>query len=430
MWSRRSLLTGVLSLAAGGCDSSRIPEYIHKASGRPERLRRERTRQQIEATAVCPTNLAADQPSRDLEVFALSGLHWADLSPDGQTIAVRADRQLHFVPVGWGRSKSHPLGGPSFGIADAEGSLAWSSDSSGVWLLQGETTKAGWTIGSLTCSRRTRDGRLIQQPPLRGLPARLDRVTWVNGDGLGIAHCDLRGGYYRPELPDANPSLAVIDAATGRARSPLMLRDAITRAWGPGPADGEVQATVLAATQLKDGRVRAVLSCWFARTGPETPNGGLAIWTEGERLRPVPRAIGDRHAAFEVLPGGERILVAWPLSASGAILELEPSPPPTPQTGPYATLFDLAWRPIWTRSGTASDIRSTSPMAISRNGRYGLLRLPENCGTSEVLGVIDLRDGAIKRRLKAPASRHLEYVGFRGQTPWAAAYRTLLFFAD
>jgi hypothetical protein len=72
--------------------------------------------------------------------------------------------------------------------------------------------------------------------------------------------------------------------------------------------------------------------------------------------------VGEGDLTFKFTPSGDQVLVSWPLSASGSINEdRRPSPPPTPQTGRYAALYDLAWRPAWSLSGTVSTMPGMNP---------------------------------------------------------------------
>ena len=249
----------------------------------------------------------------------------------------------------------------------------------------------------------------------------------MDGNGLGLAHLDTRGGYNRPELPDANPALAVIEADTGRVRDVLPLRRAIIETWGEG--SGSVSLQVGAAAPTTDGRVRALLRCGLRGDGPRSYVGGWGLWTEGERLRRLPDRFGDGLDTFAFTPKAERLLVGHHLSATGLIAEHVPSPPPTPVTGPYAALYDLAGGALWTLTGTATEMRGRGPTAVSEDGRRGLVLLPETCGSHRVWGVVDLRRGRIVRRLEMPTGNDAVSTGFHGQRPWMTSYSELNIFS-
>lgn len=429
MHDRRTIVAGVLAAATAGCgtregdDGTSVPALAR--DGTTDLASARQTPGGVESQ--CPPGVNAQGPSRSWTVPGLNSISWCSLSPDGRTLLVRANKELRFFPLDGGDPLTVPLGGPSLGVMDAEGSLAWSSDSRSVWLLAGETSRSGWVTGPLACARRGRDGRLISTPPLRGLPGRLDQVTWVDGNGLGLAHLDTRGGYNRPELPDANPALAVIEAGRGRVRDVLPLRRAIIETWGEG--SGSLYLRVPAVARTADGRVRALMQLSLLGVGPTSRVGGWALWTEGERLRRLPDGFGEQLTTFAFTPNAERLLAGHHLSASGIIMEHRPSPPPTPVTGPYAALYDLAGRAIWTLSGTATEMRGRGLAAVSGDGRQGLVLLPGTCGRHQLWGVVDLRRGRIVRRLELPTRNSVVSNGFHGRKPWIASYHQLNLFA-
>lgn len=349
------------------------------------------------------------------------------MSPDGATLLIRNHGELTFAPIAGGMAHTYAAGGPRFGVTDAELSLAWSSDSKSIWFLAGETTSAGFVAGPLHCARRLLDGRVVAAPALNGLPGRLDQVTWVDGEGLGIAHLDTRGGYNRPELPDNNPAVAVIEAQAGVVRSVLPLRDAIASAWGAGR--GSVFLEVLAASRLADGRIRAVLRCGLTGQNGGRRVGGVAVWTEGKSLEPLPSLSPQHLWRMAFTKDGEALLVGRPLSASGLTIEGGESPPPIPVSGRFAGLYDLTGRLVWSLSGTADEIRGPTPLVVSRSGRTALLALSETCGGKQVWAVVGMASGKILRRLDhgVPYNR-ADVAGFHGEQPWLASYVTLQFF--
>ncbi|WP_374275949.1 hypothetical protein [Brevundimonas sp.] len=364
-------------------------------------------------------------PAHSVQINQLNSISGALLSPDGKTLAVRNYRELAFVSVADGTTTVFPLGGPEFGVTPGGHSNAWSSDSDSIWFLKGDLTRSGFVTSPLRCARRLRDGSVVLAPPLTELPGRLDEVTWVDGGGLGVAHCDTRGGYNRPELPNRYPALAIFDAANGAVRTVLSLHESIRSTWGEG--EGSIYLQVLATARLQDGRVRALLRCALVGQGRNKRLGGLALWTEGSQIQELPSSLNEPHSTAVFTPDGEALLVSFRLSAAGVIYERRPSPPPISVTGRYVALFDLRGKAIWLRSGTAHHMRGTSPLAVSPDGQLGLVILPERCG-GDVWGLLDLRDGTIVRRLRRFGQNRVNSVGFAGEQTWFTSYQTLEFY--
>ena len=329
---------------------------------------------------------------------------------------IRDYRTLVFMALGEGKTRSFPLEGPSFGVLDDDDSVAWSDDSRSVWFLKGETARSGFSTGPMVTARRRIDGRIDLAPALKDPPGRLDQVRWVDGSGLGVASFDLRGGYYRPELPNTAPTLAVIEAATGRIRSRIPVRSGLLAAWGA--AAGEIHCHVFASTLMSDGRVRSLL-----RAGAFVPDGrpsigGPMIWTEGEAPVLLPPDILKGSVAFA--DSGRKLLVRLPLQASGIIFERAPSPPPTPVSGDYAGLYDIEnGRWVWRLSGRSTDWGEGRGVAVSASGRIGLIGLPASCGYQGAYGLVDVRSGRIQQRLLAP-NNSTPTLGLNGEKPWMA----------
>lgn len=421
MLDRRTLLLAAASVGVFGCDSSeRSTEPVSADGPLPESAEPHDDK----ACAIWPK---VDLPRRTVRI---PGLQYgpALMSPDGRTLLAREYRSLLFASTRTGETDTYPALGPEFSVMSSiDRSSIWSSDSRGVWFVKGETDRpAGWTVGPLSIARQLRSGRVVDAPRLRGLPGRLGEMTWVDGDGLGIAHVDTRGSFRRPELPDTNPALAVVDAADGRVRTTLALRKAINETWGPG--DGEIAVQVFATVRLRDGRVRAIVRCVILASRSTQRIGGLAIWTEGEPLRKLAASISDEPERTVFGDSGETILVRHGLSASGVIYEHRPSPPPTPMSGQYAGLYDLNGREIWSLEGTATAMGGGGVPAVRADGDVALIALPEQCGGTTVWGVVDMANGNIRRRLRTSSGNSAKSAGFHRGRPWLTSYRNLDFF--
>lgn len=397
------------ALAWGACAS----EVFGRArAGGPEAAR-----QGAGAADRCEIGGPLTEPQRRISVFEprISGLGVHHLSPDGRTLAVRDYRTLTFMPLDGGATRSFPLEGPSFGVIGDEDSIAWSDDSQSVWLIKGETARSGFSTGPLVCARRWVDGRIEASPALSEPPGRLDQVRWLGGAGLGVASFDTRGGYYRPELPNAAPHLGVIEASTGRVRSRISVRDDLLALFGAPSA--EIYCTVRAAAVMRDGRVRALVTVYAPVPGQDSV-GGLALWTEGRPPSILPKEALEGDVAF--VDGGRKLLVRLPLMASGVIYEGRPSPPPIPASGDYAGLYDLeTGRWVWRLSGRSTQWGEGRGLAVSASGRTALIGLPESCDIRSVYGLIDVPTGRILRRL-ASYNNSSPTLGFDGEEPWTA----------
>jgi hypothetical protein len=409
--ARRSVLAGFLAMGACGQARPAPPLDPDAPALRP-----------VDPTSP-PACQGATPPSRVFETrLRDAGLAWRGLSPDGRTFAVRRREDIAIGGLDGDVMRLLPFQGPTFGnLMGEDGSTRWSSDNGSLWLLGGEIVRpSGFTAGPVRPVRLHLDGRVEPMPELNGLGGRLDRVFWANGDGLGLAQIDTHGGFYRPELPDTRPSLAVIDARRGRVRARLSGRDVLLAPWGR--SDGGMYVTTLACAETHDGRVRAIAKVWAADATLEAGGvGGILLWTEGEAPVALSPDIAPRDAVLAFTPGADRLLVSPRLSASGVIYERRPSPPPTPQSGVYAVLNDIeGGRRLWSLSGVADQIRPVYPIAVSAGGRKALIGVPESCGGYPLYGLVDLRDGQVERRFVI-SSGGMALPGFHGETPWLSS---------
>jgi len=365
----------------------------------------------------CPAGVRIERPARVLRTgLPRTGLDWVDLSPDGRVLAARDYRTVHFARLDGSPGRSFPLGGPSFGALDTEGSLAWDDSGEAIWLLVGETSRPGFSTGPLSCARLHMSGRVEAMPPLRDLPGRLDQVAWVNRRGLGLALIDTRGGYYRPEQTDPNPGLAVIDAARGVVRAVMPGRETVLAPWGRHDASLSIRPQGL--VELPDGRVRVVAHLASFNDRHEW-RGGTLIWTEGDRPEILEVDDMARQKGGLLSPDGSHLLVQEKLQPDGIVFDMPNPPPVTPRTGIYASVWDLGQRRrirVW--RGTARSHISYTPPALSEDGRYGAIGLPEKCDLRGVVGIVDMRTGRIRRRLATPYTYGCT-VGFHRGRPWA-----------
>jgi hypothetical protein len=63
--------------------------------------------------------------------------------------------------------------------------------------------------------RTVQQGEIEPLPELHHAAGPLDALLWAGGDGLAVAQFGTRGGFYRPEHDDPNPTFAIVDARRG-----------------------------------------------------------------------------------------------------------------------------------------------------------------------------------------------------------------------
>ncbi|TBD31967.1 hypothetical protein ELH02_27895 (plasmid) [Rhizobium ruizarguesonis] len=90
------------------------------------------------------------------------------------------------------------------------------------------------------------------------------------------------------------------------------------------------------------------------------------------------------------------------LSATGSICEFGAScPPPTPQSGTIAELRDVSTgRVKWTLSGTASNFSHSAVPAVSPDGGYGFISLPD--GQRNAIALISMDTGKVIQKFQQP----------------------------
>lgn len=249
----------------------------------------------------------------------------------------------------------------------------WASDSRSIWGAdQPKTNPNGWAAGPLT-PIFIGPSAVPQRLPLTSEAGPLDGLLWIGGDGIALAQFGTRGGYYRPEHADPNPTLALVDVGHQRILSLLALKDLPKAISAQGTPMVPLQITSIL---LPDGRPRVLLQ-W--------PSGYSLLWTQGSSPREISLPKLPWRARIALTPDGKRLLISHPLSASGAICEevdgVDPCPPPTPVTGKLAELVDVeTGKTIWEIDETAKRFDGYGEPVVSPDGRYALIGVPQNDG--------------------------------------------------
>lgn len=324
--------------------------------------------------------------------------------------------------------------------------LAWSSDSRMLWSVRQETVKPnGWALGGLEPIMIGRDGTVGALPALRHSAGPLDGLQWVGGKGEALALFGAKGGYYRPEHDDPEPTLAMVDASRGRLLDSIRARSlaALRRRMD---AHG-VRFAGAAATLLGDGRICTVIQ--FGRWSENSSGAGSnrdpivhppvwLYWTQGEqpleRRSPYPE---DSFNHLVLTSGGTRLLVLRPLQADGTQIKhrappCRQRPPPRPVTGSIAELIEVSsGRVLWRLRRRVDRFwnQNASP-AVSGDGRFALIALPPEDDRLPI-ALVDMRNGRIVQTM-APAhvGSYAYALGFTedGRRAWVAVHNRMIFY--
>jgi hypothetical protein len=265
--------------------------------------------------------------------------------------------------------------------------FAWTRDGQALWGVRQDVLPGGWSLRPLEPMLYSVKGGAQHLPALTHAAGGLDAVYWAGDRGKALAAFGTRGGYYRPEREDRQPTLAIVDAQTGRVLQSVAFADL------PGPGVSPVFFSAAAGVDSA-GRVHALLQFGAQR---------WLWWREGEAPRFVSiegSAPSQFRSTFALAPDLHHVLLWRGLSATGMICERNPRcPPPTPVSGAIAELHEIATgRVLWSLQGTATNFASGHPPAISPDGRYALLSMPPENG-EEPTALVSMADGRVLQLL-------------------------------
>jgi hypothetical protein len=339
------------------------------------------------------------------------------VSPDAQSIAYyEGDKTLRIARLDvsgtWTDYEAQMGTFARFGSnSRAAPAIRWSGEF--LWAANQEKTRGGFATSALQPVKADGQGALHSLPPLRHDAGPLDGLLWADHDGLAVAQFGTRGGYYRPEHDDKDPSFAIVDAQRGLVRETLRFSgiEALknrNRGFSPG-----VFVRDAVATKLPDGRVLALLSV-----------GQWVVWTEGEAPRILPDPYVDEfNNRMAIAPDGSRVLIGRLLRTKGGMCgRTGGCTPGEPVEDVLADLRDLATgQMLWSiRATVTSDYEFPTP-AISPDGRYALVGLVPQ-GTRPVIALIAMQDGKIVQTLPAPGGDYVMGFARGGRTVWTYAY--------
>ena len=318
------------------------------------------------------------------------------ISPDGtKFFAYNGIQGLWVNSVMSDEAANNPVGRVAlegFGHAETV-PFTWSANSRSILgVRQATAVPSGFAQGPMSTVEIAVDGSVRELPGLEHRAGNLDGLLWVGNRGLALAEFGTKGSYYKPELDNAEPTLAIVDARRGR----------VIQSFEMPPSVGPRNRTLITGVDARidgNGRVFALL----AATGD--PNGTRwFLLRQGNAIRQLARDVGRvSPKRFAVTPDLKSVLVVHDLSATGVICEIwsqQPCPPPTPVSGTVADLRDLeTGRIIWSIRGTATNFSRGIKPAVSNDGNYALIAIPPNEGGGETIALISMRDGRVLQEI-------------------------------
>jgi hypothetical protein len=313
-------------------------------------------------------------------------------SPNGGAFFVFSDRSGLQVGDLFDERKINHFGGKVTALLPFLTDLpfGWSQSSQSVLGVRQDTiTPGGFSRGPLRTYLFFRSGAEQALPDLTHPNGPLDQIFWVGRAGMALAAFGTKGRYYRPEHVDTQPTLAIIDARSGR----------VLQAVAIGGIDGVRKDAIVSRVASRfdeHGRLHAVISL--------TPSK-LLEWIQGEKPKLIPIDV-SQSGPLALAPDGRSVLVMQNLSASGMICEHNPQcPPPVPSTGAIVDLRDLrSGRLIWSLRGTAKTFATIRQPAISRDGRLALISIPELVAGSPITALVSMKTGKVLQEFPSPWS--------------------------
>ena len=285
----------------------------------------------------------------------------------------------------------------------------WAADSQSIFGARQDTGPGGFALGPMSTITIPVEGPVQPLPTLEHAAGNLDGLLWVGGNGLALAKFGTGGRYYRPELPNHNPTIAIVDGLHGKVLQATPLPNWI------GRIDARIDP---------HGRIYTI----FAPLGSDQ----WFEWHQGSALRAISINLRIGGKFFSITPDLKSVLIVHGLSATGWICEnfggdSKPCPPPTPVSGTIADLRDIATGQIlWSITGTATYFSDNQKPAISPDGRYALVMLPPDKERSETIAVISLRDGRILQLLISGLTGCALGFSEDGQTAWISKSPTIV----
>ncbi|MBF0544673.1 MAG: hypothetical protein HQM08_09575 [Candidatus Riflebacteria bacterium] len=325
----------------------------------------------------------------------------ADISPDGKISAALKDGAILFSPFNGGplSSQTTELSSIECLSRGASPLWKWSEDCSFVWTARREVQHPShFAISGMQAVQIFPKGETRILPPLEHPAGLLDQLLWIDNKGKAFAEFGMKGGYYRPERENPDPTFAMVDASRGSILDSFSIFKFAKEARVTINYPQAIGLANAAMTVLPDGRIKVLL---------DIPNiVGWVVWTQSEPPRllanPYPQGL-DKQIAMT--PDGECILVVQVLRTDGAVVSDTPGKegytPGKSVEGTLASLYELnTGKKLWNIAAKITRDCSGTPPApvISDDGRFALLRIPAE-EEDPYIALVSMQDGKTLQRL-------------------------------
>jgi hypothetical protein len=284
--------------------------------------------------------------------------------------------------------------------------FTWSRNSGSVFGVRQDTAiPSGFALGPLAPFLFRNDGTSEKLADLTSPAGPLDEIYWIGHAGLAVAAFGTKGSYYRPEHPDSNPTIAIVDAHAGKVLQSIAIADV---------PDIAAKSRINGVASDRDGRhvlITLMPDRWL-------------LWGLGQSPRLVPIDVKP-WLPYALSPQGESVLIMKNLSAWGPICEFgSRCPAPTPQSGPVAELRELpSGKLLWTVNGTAETFARSDVPAVSSDGRFALISMP-----TRTVALLSMTNGAILQEISKPWSECAMGFSADGTTIWISGGSRVVFY--
>lgn len=361
-------------------------------------------------------------PTRRAGVFCVAGdsprsAGGIRLAPDGRRLfALREHSGLYVGALPPSDAMIEAAFEPGFGFGPAAAEpFAWASDSLSILgVRQKRHPRGAWAQEPLQPIRIFHDGRMALLPSLDRTVGDLDGVLWVGGDGLALAQFGSRGGLYRPQRANPEPTLAFADLARGKVLETTPFSALAAYRREPSADAAFAAITDVSAVEAPLGKLTAVI---------RFRSRDWVVWEQGHLPRAMSLGYERETLGLALTPAGDRLLVSTFLQPAGVICERSPAcPDPRPTSGVVAALHDLrTGRLLWSVPGTAERFTAYPAPAVSPDGRFAIVGVPASDPFPRA-ALISLKDGKVLQTFRAPTGSAYT-VGFngRGRGFWMSA---------
>ncbi len=350
---------------------------------------------------------------------AASGLG-GQLSPDGISMAAYGSgAQDPVSSVEISRLTAPPVRVDVGSLLTAPASIpivVWSSGSRFIWAARREVVQPSHFFQTGLVPIQVSPAGLVKAlPTLHSAAGPMDRLYWLNGQGLGLAAFGTNGDYYRPQHTDENPTYSIVDLTKGETLDSLSYSALKTLIDREKPRNSFATASLLSASKGTNGHAVVLFGA-----APES----WIVWTQGRGTRLVHNVVDvSKGQDFVLTPDANSVLVKWRLVVSTVQREHSPSEiQGSPVDGTLVSLISLkTGKSQWAVNArvTANFPRVICPPVIRNDGLYALVGLPANGGEVGI-ALVDMRGGRTLQVLHSGSdkSSNIEAMGFFNRGVW------------